>query len=137
MPQFTIGQLAAAAGVGVETVRYYQRRGLLAVPARPPGGIRRYEAEALRRLRFVRAAQDLGFSLHDVVELLSLEEGGACGEVRQLAEAKLGDVRRRLARLQQVEASLAALVRRCAETGGGQLACPIIDALDAAAEPTE
>lgn len=133
MPTLTISQLARAADVGVETVRYYQRRGLLPVPERPLGGIRRYDADALRQLRFVRAAQDLGFSLQDVAELLSLEEGGACEDVRRLAEAKLGDVRRRLARLRQVEASLAGLVTRCKSSGGRRLSCPIIEALDAAA----
>lgn len=133
MPTMTISQLAGAAGVGVETVRYYQRRGLLPVPARPHGGIRRYDAAALRQLRFVRAAQDLGFSLQEVAELLSLEQGGACEDVRRLAETKLTDVRRRLARLRQVEASLSELVARCGTAENSHLSCPIIEALEAAA----
>jgi DNA-binding transcriptional MerR regulator len=82
MPEMTIGQLAAAAGVNVETVRYYHRRGLLSPPERPVGSIGRYPASALTRLRFIKRSQSLGFSLDDVQALLSLDDGQACTAAR-------------------------------------------------------
>ena len=96
LEQMTIGQLAAAAGVNVETVRYYQRRDLLAVPDRPAGGIGRYAPSALTRLRFIKRAQSLGFTLDDVQALLSLDDGRGCSAARQIGEHKLADVRQRL-----------------------------------------
>ncbi|WP_235823397.1 Hg(II)-responsive transcriptional regulator [Azohydromonas sediminis] len=124
----TIGELAQRAGVGVETVRYYQRRGLLAEPPRPAGGIRRYGAAALDRLRFVRAAQRLGFSLDEVAELLALEDGRQCAAARAQAERKLAEVRARLADLQRIGAALDDLVTRCRGTRG-HVSCPLIAAL--------
>jgi MerR family mercuric resistance operon transcriptional regulator len=124
----TIGALAEAAGVGVETVRYYQRRGLVGEPQRPAGGIRRYGAADLARLRFVKAAQRLGFSLDEVDELLSLEDGTRCAQARTLAEAHLGEVRQRLRDLRRVEAMLARLVRQC-ESARGTVSCPLIASL--------
>lgn len=137
MEEMTIGQLAAAAGVNVETVRYYHRRGLLPAPERPRGGIRRYPASALKRLRFIKRSQALGFSLDDVSSLLSLDDGRACGAARRIGESKLADVRRRIQTLQSLEESLQQLVRRCA-TSKGKVTCPLIDALmsaEAAAVP--
>lgn len=123
-----IGALARAAGVNVETIRYYQRRGLLPQPERPWGGIRRYGEAELSRLRFIKAAQRLGFSLEEVAELLRLEDGAHCQEARALAEGKLADVRQRLADLQRMEAALARLSAAC---GGarGRVSCPLIAAL--------
>ena len=91
----TIGAVAKAAGVNVETVRFYQRRALLPEPDKPYGRIRRYEAKDVARVRFVKAAQRLGFSLDEVAGLLRLDDGTHCDEARQLAEAKLGDVRQK------------------------------------------
>lgn len=124
----TIGELAQRAGVGVETIRYYQRRGLLAEPPRPAGGIRRYAGAALERLNFVRAAQRLGFSLDEVAELLALDDGRDCAAARAQAERKLADVRARLADLHRIEAVLDALVRRC-QGARGRVSCPLIAAL--------
>jgi MerR family mercuric resistance operon transcriptional regulator len=124
----TIGRLAAAAGVGVETVRYYQRRGLLAVPARAGGGIGRYGPQALMRLRFIRRAQSLGFSLDDVHALLSLEDGRSCASARRIGEHKLAEVRARLQSLRALESALSGLLRHCAATRG-QVRCPLIGAL--------
>lgn len=128
MEQMTIGQLAAAAGVNVETVRYYQRRELLAVPDRQGGRIGRYATSALTRLRFIKRAQSLGFTLDDVQGLLSLDDGSSCAAAREIGVHKLADVRGRLQDLRQLEASLADLVNRCS-TARLKINCPLIDAL--------
>ena len=134
MPEnMTIGALATAAGVGVETVRYYQRRGLLAEPPRPLGGIRRYRERDLGQLRFIRHAQELGFALVEITELLALDEGRECAEARRIAEAKLATVRDRLARLRSIERLLAEQVRECARSGGLSR-CPLIEALSSRRE---
>ena len=128
MEQMTIGQLAAAAAVNVETVRYYQRRGLLAVPERAAGSIGRYSEAALTRLRFVRRSQSLGFSLDDVQALLSLDDGQSCSTARSIGERKLADVRQRLKALHALETSLQELVRQCS-TSRRKVNCPLIQAL--------
>lgn len=124
----TIGAVAKAAGVNVETVRFYQRRALLAEPDKPYGSIRRYEAKDVARVRFVKAAQRLGFSLDEVAGLLRLDDGTHCDEARQLAEAKLADLRQKLKDLRRIESALAALVRHCS-TRRGKLSCPMIATL--------
>jgi MerR family mercuric resistance operon transcriptional regulator len=126
MSDLTIGRLARAAGVHVETVRYYQRRGLLTTPRKPPGGVRRYPAEALTRLRFIKRAQALGFSLRDIRELLALD-AGSCRETRTLAEARLADIEARLRDLAHMRGLLQRLVRACRR--GQSPACPIVTAL--------
>ena len=128
----TIGALAEAAGVGVETVRYYQRRGLVGEPRRPPGGIRRYSGADLARLKFVKAAQRLGFSLDEVAELLRLEDGTHCAQARRLAELRLHDVRERLRHLRRVQTLLAQLVAQCG-SARGTVSCPLIAALQGGA----
>lgn len=125
----TIGTLATHAGVNVETVRYYQRRGLLEEPRRPPGGIRRYSEAHARRLRFIRQAQGLGFSLEEVKELLALEDGRHCREAERLGSLKLAAVRERLAQLRQVERALASHVEQC-HSNTGKVSCPLIAALE-------
>jgi MerR family mercuric resistance operon transcriptional regulator len=124
----TIGGLAAAAGVNVETVRYYQRRGLLSEPDKPAKGVRRYGEADVGRLRFVKAAQGLGFSLDEVAGLLKLEDGTHCGEARALAEHRLEDVRAKVAQLRRIESALSLLVKQCAGTRG-TVSCPLIVAL--------
>lgn len=124
----TIGALADAAAVTVETVRFYQRRGLMSEPVRPRGGIRRYTRVDVARVRFIKAAQRLGFSLNEVGELLKLEDGTQCRAARGLAESKLVDVRRKLADLQNIETALGELVIRC-KTARGALKCPLISSL--------
>lgn len=123
----TIGELAALAGVGVETIRFYQRRGLAPEPPRRAGAIRRYGATDVERLRFVKSAQSLGFSLDEVAELLRLEDGARCKEASVLAESKLADIRRKLAELSRMEAALADLVQAC-HVGRGKVSCPLIAA---------
>lgn len=128
----TIGALAKAAGVGVETVRYYQRRGLLRAPPRATGAIRRYAADDLRRLQFIKSAQRLGFSLDEVAQLLRLEEGTECGEARTIAQARLRQVREQLGDLARMESALAELVAECGTTQQ-TVRCPVIAALEASA----
>lgn len=127
----TIGELAALAGVGVETVRFYQRKGLTPEPPRPAGAIRRYGAGDVERLRFVKSAQSLGFSLDEVAELLLLEDGAHCKEASSLAESKLADIRCKLAELSRMEAALSGLVKAC-HVGRGKVSCPLIAAFHAA-----
>ena len=127
MKGMTIGVLAKASGVHVETIRFYQRRGLLAEPRRPAGGVRRYGEEAAARLRFIKRAQDIGFTLREVAELLRLERG--CRDAHGLATAKLAAVERRLADLSRVRSTLRELIARCEE--GRARSCPIIDSLAA------
>ncbi len=127
----TIGVLAEAAEVNVETIRFYQRKGLMQEPDRPLGGIRRYGGPDLARVRFIKSAQRLGFSLDEIADLLKLEDGSHCTEAREQAERKLADVRDRLADLRRIEVALQGLVVRCCATSG-QVQCPLIAALQAA-----
>ena len=120
-----IGRLAGEAGVHVESVRYYQRRGLLQVPRRPAGGARRYGDDALARLRFIKRAQDVGFSLREVGDLLKLQRG--CRGARSLAAAKLAAVERRMADLARIQKVLSKLIKQCDEGSAGS--CPIIETL--------
>ncbi len=126
--ELTIGKLAQASGVNVETVRYYQRFGLLDEPAKPLGGHRRYGDEQAKRLRFIKRAQALGFTLAEVGGLLRLEQGCACAETRALAARKLALIKRKMADLAAVGQALGELVQRCDADGGGG-ACPIMDVL--------
>lgn len=126
---FAIGNLAKQAGVSVETIRYYQRRGLVDEPRRPPGGIRRYTEEHTARIRFIKEAQKLGFSLDDVADLLALEDGRQCREAEQLGSRKLAAVRERLAQLIRIEKALATLIEQC-RCNRGKLHCPLIKALE-------
>lgn len=130
METFTIARLAQAAGVNVETIRFYQRKGLLAEPARPLGGIRHYRPVDVARIQFIKAAQRLGFSLDEIAMLLQLDDGMHCTEARQIAELKLTDVRQRLADLQRIESVLTELVA-CCTAGRGKVTCPLIASLQA------
>ena len=124
----SIGAFAAQADVNVETIRFYQRKGLLPQPAKPHGSIRRYGAADVARVRFVKSAQRLGFTLDEVAGLLTLEDGTHCDEARQLAEQKLGDVRAKLTDLRRIESVLAAAVREC-RASHGTVSCPLVGAL--------
>jgi len=125
--EYTIGRLAQEAGVGVETVRYYQRRRLLAVPTRRAGGFRYYDAQTLERLRFIRRAQAIGLALEDIRELLGLDRKRACGKTRALAAQRLELVEQKLKDLAALRDALAALVHECDERGGPT--CPILTRL--------
>ncbi|MBB0025183.1 Hg(II)-responsive transcriptional regulator [Chitinivorax sp. PXF-14] len=131
LENLTIGAFAKAAGVNVETIRFYQRKGLLLEPNRPYGSIRRYGGADVARVKFVKSAQRLGFSLDEIGELLKLEDGTHCGEAADLAALRLADVRARLADLTRMEAALSKLVAECCAQNG-QVSCPLIDALHCA-----
>ena len=127
MRDMTIARLGAAAGVGVETVRYYQRRGLLAVPARA-GSVRRYGPEDLRRLRFIRSAQAAGFSLEEIGELIRLDRTDDRARVREMAAERLAALDARIAELERSRVALERLRASCASGKKGP--CPILEAFD-------
>ncbi len=128
----TIGKVARLAGVGVETIRFYERRGLIRQPPKPAlGGFRAYPDETVHRIRFIRQAQELGFSLREIDDLLSLraDPSSDAGDVRERARAKLTDVNRKIVELERIRSALEALIAAC--PGGGALrACSIMDALE-------
>ena len=133
MSGMTIGSLARQAGVGVETVRYYQRRGLLTEPERPAGGgmsggVRRYGSEDLRRLRFIRSAQAAGFTLEEIGELIALDAGDDRPRARDMAQTRLAALDAKIAELQAARSALAKLADAC--SGGGAGPCPILAAFD-------
>lgn len=127
----TIGRLARSAGVGVETIRFYEREGLLAQPNRRPSGYRQYPADAVKRVRFIRHAKELGFSLSEIQELLELrmDPMTTCTDVRRRAQEKVADVGRRIAALEQIRSTLERLVRACRGKGPKE-ECPILAVLD-------
>lgn len=128
---FTIGRLARAAGVGVETVRYYQRRKLLPLPAVQGSAFRTYPAALIDRIRFIKRSQELGFSLDEIEALLQLENGSDRAAIRELAADKLQHIRAKMADLARMEAALSHLICECTATGQSQ-PCPIIAALGGA-----
>lgn len=129
----SIGILAMAAGVNIETIRYYQRKGLLAVPERRRGEIRRYRPTDLDRVRFVKAAQRLGFTLDEIAGLLRLGDGADCGQARALAEHRLSDVRTKMGKLRRMESALQEMVAGCS-AARPTTGCPLIAALQSEAE---
>lgn len=126
-PQMTIGRLAKAAGVGVETVRYYQRRGLLPQPQRPMGGFRYYNAEALEQLRSVKRAQRAGFSLAEISILLRLDRIRDRQAAQRLAGQKIAEIDQQIDALKKLRQALSGLTRAC-ERGTGDVPCPILEA---------
>jgi MerR family mercuric resistance operon transcriptional regulator len=131
--QLTIGKLAAAGDVGVETVRYYQRRGLMGTPARSGGdgwggGVRRYDEDDLRRLKFIRAAQGAGFTLDEIGELLALEASDDRVRVRTLARQRVEVLDGKIAQMTATRAALARLADQCAASDKGP--CPILAAFE-------
>ena len=134
MESLSIGVLAKRAGVGVETVRFYERRGLVRRPARPSIGRRAYPEEAVGRIRFIRNAQSLGFTLLDITALLALRvtAGTSCAAVRSRASAKLADVKQRVVDLERIRVALEKLVAACPGRGA-LVSCTILEALDSPA----
>ena len=126
--KITIGKVAAAADVNVETIRFYQRRGLLTEPPKSQGGFRYYDEAIIARVRFVKRAQALGFSLEEVVGLLALEQSSACGPTHDAAVRKLQLVEERITDLKRIQSTLKNLVQQC-EAGPGAVCCPIIESL--------
>lgn len=132
----TIGKLAERAEVAIDTVRYYERAGLLDKPRRSAGGYRLYDGASIGRLRFIRRAKQLGFSLDEIAELLRLSDQRAdIAGIRQAAQAKLAAIERRIEELNRIRDGLAALVEACPGHGEAQ-DCPILGALDQT-EPSE
>ena len=127
MADLTIGQLAKAAAVGVETVRFYQRKDLLGEPARA-GGIRRYDEKDVRRLRFIKRAQSAGFTLAEIKELLALDAGEDRARARALAEQRIAALDEKIAELEAAKTALSRLATECRE--GRQGPCPIIASFD-------
>jgi Hg(II)-responsive transcriptional regulator len=129
MEKLTIGKLANAAGVGIDTVRFYERAGLLKEPHRTAAGYRLYAESDVARLRFIRRAKALGFSLEEIAELLRLNDGGGRrGAVRALAAQRLAEIEEKLTELSRMRDTLRHLVHQC--SGEGPLAgCPIIEAV--------
>ena len=124
----TIGRLARAADVGIETVRYYQRRGLLTQPTAEGSAFRHYEPGEVDRIRFIKRSQALGFSLDEIDKLLQFEDGADRRAIRSLAGAHLADVRRKIADLKRIARALAGMIDSCEATGRAQ-PCPIIATL--------
>jgi len=127
----TIGKVARSAGLAIDTVRYYEHEGLLEKPARTAAGYRQYSADAVRRLRFIRQAKELGFSLKEIKELLSLRvrAGCSCGDVKVRAEAKIAGVKQRIAQLDRMKRALVKLAAACSGRGPTS-ECPILEALE-------
>ncbi|MGH8066637.1 MAG: MerR family transcriptional regulator [Candidatus Entotheonellia bacterium] len=131
MDGLTIGEVAGQAEVHIETLRYYERRGLVAKPPRSTSNYRRYPEDAVRRVRFIKRAQELGFSLRDIKELLSLRAApeAGCQEVRAHAEAKITDIDDKIGVLTAMKHALSTLVMEC--SGEGPLSdCPILESLE-------
>lgn len=131
MKPMTIGRIAEHAGVGIETVRFYEREGLLAKPARSASGYRLYDSEVVTRLQFVRRAKELGFTLNEIKELLSLRVDSTTSrkDVRVRAKTKIEDIENKIRTLQRMKKALVRLIQECCEKGDGA-ECPILSALE-------
>ncbi|MBA2542363.1 MAG: MerR family transcriptional regulator [Deltaproteobacteria bacterium] len=126
-----IGDVASRAGVNPQTLRYYERRGILGSPKRSPAGYREYPIDTVRLIRFIKRAQELGFTLTEIEELITLRQATSRqrSKVRELAAAKMRDIDEKLARLQAMRSALSTLVEGCA-CGAQAVTCPILEALD-------
>ena len=130
MKPMRIGEVSKRANVGIETIRFYEREGLLSEPVRKPSGFRQYDESVIARLQFIRRAKELGFTLGEIRELLGLWFVKAkCAHVRQRAKEKMKDVEAKIAALQQMKRSLRKLIRTC-ETRDSMEACPLLEGLD-------
>jgi Hg(II)-responsive transcriptional regulator len=131
MDSLTIGKVAKRAGVGVETLRFYQRKGLIDKPPRRDSGYRQYPADTVNRVRFIKSAKELGFSLREIRELmaLSIAPRANCTPVKKRAEAKIGDIEEKICALQRMKQSLQKLVAACSGKGSVST-CPILEALE-------
>jgi len=131
MKTLTIGQVAREAGVGVETVRFYEREGLIEEPTRRGSGYRQFDEAVVDRLRFIREAKELGFTLNEIKELLSLklDPASSCGDVKDRAEVKIADIEEKIRTLQRMKRALVKLTKAC--SGNGPTSeCPILESLD-------
>jgi len=130
MARRTIGEIARECGVNVETIRFYERNGLIPIPPRPAAGFRQYPEETVGRIRFIRRSKALGFTLREIEELLSLrvDTGTTCDRVRQRTEAKIADIERKIEALAEIKKTLLKLSAAC--RGGHGSECPILKALE-------
>ena len=131
MKSLTIGQVAKKTGIGVETIRFYEREGLLENPPRNESGYRQYAPDSVARINFIRHAKELGFSLREIQELLSLrlDNASRCEDVRRLAELKLADIETKIHSLERMRDTLGKLVDTCV-VNGHTYECPILEALE-------
>jgi len=131
MKTLTIGQVAREAGVGVETVRFYEREGLIEEPSRRASGYRQFDEAVVDRLRFIREAKELGFTLNEIKELLSLklDPASSCADVKGRAEVKIADIEEKIRTLQRMKRALVKLTKACSGDGPTG-ACPILESLD-------
>ncbi len=131
MKPLTIGQVSSRSGVSIETVRFYEREGLLTKPERTLSGYRQFDEEVIARLQFIQRAKELGFTLNEIKELLSLrvDPDTSCEDVRARAEVKIADIEGKIRTLQRMKKALVRLTQECGEKGGGS-ECPILDALE-------
>ena len=129
--RMTIGKVAGRSGVGVETVRFYERNGLIPEPMRSESGYRQYPEQIVSRILFIRRAKELGFTLREIKELLSLrpQPDAGCADVRSRAEAKITDIEEKIRRLEMMKAALVDLTKTCSSDGPVS-ECPILNALD-------
>lgn len=136
MKPLTIGLVARRSGVGVETVRFYEREGLLAKPARTISGYRQFDEQVIARLRFIQRAKELGFTLNEIKELLSLriDPSTTCADVKLRAETKIADVEAKIESLKRIRRALVKLTKACSGRGTTN-ECPILDALDGEEKP--
>jgi len=130
----TIGDLAKSTGVGIETIRFYERKRLIAQPKRPASGYRRYDDETARRIRFIRQAQELGFTLAEIKQLLELrlDPRRSCADVKTEAERKIVDIDGKIDSLRVMRKALVEITRSCSGEGPTS-ECPILDAIEASA----
>lgn len=132
MSALTVGKVAAEAGVNIETLRYYERKGILPEPPRSPSSYRLYPEDTVRRVRFVKRAQELGFTLKEVKEILSLRvtRGARCRDVQQQAEVKIQEIDQKIRALQAMQNVLQQLVQQCSSGTASMTECPILKCLD-------
>ena len=135
MEALTIGQVAGRAGIGIETVRFYERRGLIEDPPRTESGYRQYSEDAVSRLRFIKRAKGLGFSLKEIMELLSLrlDPETTCGDIKKRAETKIADIEEKIRSLRNMNKALTKLVATCSVNGPVR-ECSILETLYAEEE---
>ena len=131
MESLTIGQLAKKTGVNTETIRYYERRGLIPKPSRRESGYRQYTQDTVTRIQFIKRAKELGFSLREILELLSLrfDPDTTCGDIKKRAEIKIADIEEKIRILRRMKRALITLTMECKDSGPAR-ECPILEVLD-------
>lgn len=131
MTALSIGKVAGRAGIGIETIRFYEREGLIDDPPRGPSGYRQYPESVVTRLLFIKRAKELGFTLSEIKELLSLraDDERSCEDVRRRAEAKITGIESKIKSLERIKKALVRMIRECNQRGSDP-ECPILDALD-------